>query len=192
MLSCSSSSWSHCQCEALFWGMQGKGEKLSQEQEDRSEMILVMGKAEVAEKWSILHGGEEGAVKEPECTCAKVKVTSQCIARYHCWVRYFSPHLGKLSRYVEWEICPERDWSDSLAWSPVGRQTGFQLNPERQTWSLQQVKAWCHEVNWSSKHNLLEGAKHPPCPSAFQWDSIHTGSWHQNIEICEEYPLTLI
>lgn len=29
--------------------MQTKGEQLSQEQEDRSEMFLVMGKAEVAE-----------------------------------------------------------------------------------------------------------------------------------------------
>lgn len=26
MLSCSSSSWFHCQPEALFWGMQRKGE----------------------------------------------------------------------------------------------------------------------------------------------------------------------
>lgn len=49
MLSCSSSSWSHCKSEALFWGMQRKGQQLSQEQENRSKMFLVMGKAEVAE-----------------------------------------------------------------------------------------------------------------------------------------------
>lgn len=82
-------------------------------------------------------------------------------------------------------------WREDFPFS-LGRQRGFQLNSEIQTWSLQQIKAWCHEVYWRSKCNPLEGTKHHPCPSAFQWDSIHTRSWQQNTEIWEEYPFTLI